>query len=131
MHVVQPKPTRLKPSCSSGSMSAGPAQVADRRRASPGARLVFTQGFVVSPRSTAFRATRPAATISAGFDVFVHDVIAEMTTDPSPRPPPFRPAPKASVKLSPTRGSETRSCGRRGPARLGSTAERSKSSVSV
>ena len=69
--------------------------------------------------------------MSAGFDVFVHDVIAAITTDPSPRPLPFRPAPKASAKLWPTFGSETRSCGLRGPARLGSTAERSKSSVSV
>ena len=32
--------------------------------------------------------------------MFVHDVMAEMTTDPSPRPLPFRPAPNASAKLS-------------------------------
>src|SRR5690348_7244128 len=48
----------------------------------PGASDVFTQGFVVSPRSTAFLATRPAATSTAGFEVLVHDVIAESTTAP-------------------------------------------------
>ena len=49
----------------------------------PGARLVFTQGFVLSPRSTAFFADRPAATITDGFDVFVQLVIAAITTAPS------------------------------------------------
>ena len=32
----------------------------------PGARLVLTHGFVASPRSTALRATSPAATITLG-----------------------------------------------------------------
>ena len=48
----------------------------------PGARLVFTHGFVVSPFSTAFFATRPAPIITLGFDVFVQLVIAAMTTEP-------------------------------------------------
>ena len=35
-----------------------------------------------SPRSTAFRASRPAPTITDGFDVFVQLVIAAITTSP-------------------------------------------------
>jgi hypothetical protein len=49
----------------------------------PGASDVFTQGFTLSPRSTACLATRPAAIITAGFDVFVHEVIAATVTAPS------------------------------------------------
>ncbi len=48
----------------------------------PGARLVFTQGLLLSPRSTAFFASRPAPIITLGFDVFVQLVIAAMTTAP-------------------------------------------------
>ena len=48
----------------------------------PGARLVFTHGFVRSPRSTAFFASRPAPIITLGFEVFVQLVMAAMTTDP-------------------------------------------------
>ena len=48
----------------------------------PGARLVFTQGLTLSPRSTAFRASRPAPTSTYGFEVLVHDVMAAMTTLP-------------------------------------------------
>ena len=48
----------------------------------PGARLVLTHGLRVSPRSTAFFATSPAAIITLGFDVFVQLVIAAITTDP-------------------------------------------------
>ena len=48
----------------------------------PGARLVFTHGFDFSPRSTAFFATSPAASITDGFDVFVQLVIAAITTAP-------------------------------------------------
>ena len=50
----------------------------------PGARLDFTQGLRSRPRSTAFFARRPAATITCGFDVFVQDVIAAITTQPWP-----------------------------------------------
>ncbi len=49
----------------------------------PGARLALTQGCVVRPRSTAFLATRPAASITEGFDVLVQLVMAAMTTEPS------------------------------------------------
>ena len=48
----------------------------------PGARLALTQGLVLSPRSTAFLASRPAATITEGFDVLVQLVIAAITTEP-------------------------------------------------
>ena len=48
----------------------------------PGARLVFTQGGVLSPRSTAFLASKPAATITSGLEVFVQLVIAAITTEP-------------------------------------------------
>ena len=48
----------------------------------PGASEVLTQGRVLSPFSTAFLATRPAATITIGFEVLVQLVIAAMTTEP-------------------------------------------------
>src|SRR4051794_35808067 len=48
----------------------------------PGASDVFTHGFTSSPASTAFFASKPAPSITYGFEVFVHDVIAAMTTAP-------------------------------------------------
>src|SRR3954465_11504780 len=48
----------------------------------PGASDVFTHGLTSSPRSTAFLASRPAPSITDGLDVFVHDVIAAITTWP-------------------------------------------------
>ncbi len=48
----------------------------------PGARLALTQGLVLSPFSTAFFASRPAASITEGFEVFVQLVIAAITTEP-------------------------------------------------
>jgi hypothetical protein len=44
----------------------------------------LTHGFTVSPFATAFRASRPAATITLGLEVLVHDVIAAITTSPWP-----------------------------------------------
>jgi len=49
----------------------------------PGARLDFTHGWVLSPRSTAFFASNPAAIITDGLEVLVQLVIAAMTTEPS------------------------------------------------
>ena len=46
----------------------------------PGASEVFTHGLTVRPRSTAFLASRPAAIMTAGFDVFVQLVMAAITT---------------------------------------------------
>ena len=48
----------------------------------PGARLDLTQVLRSRPRSTAFLATSPAATITKGFEVFVQEVIAAITTAP-------------------------------------------------
>src|SRR5204862_91213 len=48
----------------------------------PGARLLFTHGLRVRPRSIAFFATRPAPIMTLGFDVFVQLVIAAITTAP-------------------------------------------------
>ncbi len=49
----------------------------------PGVSEVFTHGLVISPRATAFRASRPALMITPGLEVLVHEVIAAMTTLPS------------------------------------------------
>ena len=48
----------------------------------PGASEVFTHGLTVRPRSTAFLASRPAPIITDGLEVFVHEVIAAITTWP-------------------------------------------------
>jgi hypothetical protein len=113
----------------------------------PGARLVFTHGRVASPRSTAFLARSPAATITDGLDVLVQLVIEAMTTAPCDSSDVFPPIVTATrsglgpvLFLSPGSAAAkdaftplrlTRSCGRFGPATLGSTVPRSKASVSV
>lgn len=51
----------------------------------PGANDVFTQGLVRRPRSMALRANNPAVTMTAGFEVLVHDVMAAITTAPDSR----------------------------------------------
>src|SRR5215218_8180469 len=48
----------------------------------PGASDVLTHGLRVRPRSTAFLATRPAPTMTNGFDVLVQEVMAATTTAP-------------------------------------------------
>ena len=48
----------------------------------PGARVVFTQGLLRNPFSTAFFARRAAPIITLGFEVFVQDVIDAITTAP-------------------------------------------------
>jgi hypothetical protein len=48
----------------------------------PGASDVLTHGLVSSPASTAFLASRPAPSITDGFEVFVQLVIAAITTWP-------------------------------------------------
>ena len=48
----------------------------------PGASEVLTHGFDVRPFATAFFASRPAASSTDGFDVFVQLVIAAITTEP-------------------------------------------------
>src|SRR5258708_18964719 len=106
----------------------------------PGARLVFTYGRTSRPSSTAFLASKPAATMTDGFEVLVQLVMAAITTHPSSslaaglavtavavRPltgPPsstrreidsglgFGPLPNAFLQLSHTFGKGARSCGR-------------------
>src|SRR5688500_11003032 len=81
MHVVQPNPTTLKPSRSRN----GCRPVFERYSLTtrePGASDVFTHGLVLRPCSIAFLASRPAASITAGFDVLVHEVMAAITTSP-------------------------------------------------
>src|SRR5437763_16074931 len=63
--------------------------------------LVLTAGLTRSPRSTAFLASRPAPTITVGFEVFVQLVMAAITTDPSP----------TSVRVSPNSTSTARRAG--------------------
>src|SRR3954453_20875377 len=48
----------------------------------PGASDVFTHGLRCRPRSTALRASSPAPTITNGFEVLVHEVMAATTTAP-------------------------------------------------
>src|SRR5262245_38260158 len=81
MHVVQPYPTRLNPSSSRNGWSPALRKYSVTTF-EPGARLVFTHGCRLSPRSTARFASSPAPIITLGFDVFVQLVIAAMTTDP-------------------------------------------------
>src|ERR1700730_5320183 len=84
MQVVQPKPTRLNPSLSRSVCSPDLARYS-ATTCDPGASEVFTQGLTFSPLAAALRASRPAPTITLGFDVLVHDVIAAITTSPWPR----------------------------------------------
>src|ERR1051325_5872899 len=98
----------------------------------PGASEVFTHGLRLRPRSTALRATRPAASMTDGFDVFVQEVMAAIVTEPwssVTSSPDARwtgvgaevalAARKASASIDFARSSGTRSCGRDGPAREG------------
>src|SRR5918993_5949223 len=48
----------------------------------PGASEVLTHGLEVRPRSTALRASSPAASITDGLEVLVQEVMAAMTTWP-------------------------------------------------
>src|ERR1051326_794608 len=53
-----------------------------RSTGEPGASEVFTHEGTRNPLSTAFFASKPAATITDGFDVLVQLVIAAITTEP-------------------------------------------------
>ena len=113
----------------------------------PGAMLVFTQGALFRPRSTAFLARSPAPTITEGFDVFVQLVMAVMTTVPSPtsypapstatsrgasrEKPDGTSAGRSRAKAPGTSARRIRSWGRLGPAMLGSTVDRSSSREDV
>ena len=62
--------------------SGRPTRGSRSRPSSPGASEVLTVGPTRRPRATAFRARRPAPTMTVGFDVFVQEVIAAIATDP-------------------------------------------------
>src|SRR5207302_11143110 len=74
MQVVQPKPIRLKPSLSRSFCRPDLSRYSATTWL-PGASEVLTQGFTVSPRAAALRASRPAPIITLGFEVLVQDVI--------------------------------------------------------
>src|SRR6476660_783312 len=78
MQVVQPYPTRLKPSFSRYGVRPALFKYSVTTF-DPGARLVFTQGLLVRPSSTARLASRPAPIITLGLEVLVQLVIAAMT----------------------------------------------------
>src|ERR1700755_2823361 len=84
MRVVQPKPTRLKPTLSRSGCSPEFARYSATTWL-PGASDVFTQGLAVRPLAAALRASSPAPISTLGFDVLVQDVIAAITTSPWPR----------------------------------------------
>src|SRR5690606_18565539 len=84
MQVVQPKPTRLKPTWSSSFCRPDFSRYS-ATTCEPGASEVFTQGFCFRPRRLALRASRPAPISTDGLEVLVHDVMAAITTSPCPR----------------------------------------------
>src|SRR3954463_14935575 len=81
MHVVQPKPIRLKPTLSSSVCSPELVRYSATTWL-PGASDVLTQGFAFRPLAAALRASRPAPINTLGFDVLVQEVIAAITTSP-------------------------------------------------
>src|ERR1700684_2620455 len=81
MQVVQPKPTRLKPSLSRSVWRPAFLKYSSTT-CEPGASDVLTHGFTLNPFSTAFLASKPAAIITLGFEVLVQEVIAAITTSP-------------------------------------------------
>src|SRR5476649_874896 len=81
MQVVQPYPTRLKPSLSRYSVSPARSRYWVTTL-DPGASDVLTHGLTFSPFFTALRARSPAPSMTDGFDVLVQLVIAAITTWP-------------------------------------------------
>src|SRR6186997_2427312 len=84
MQVVQPKPTRLKPTLSRSFCSPELARYSPTTWL-PGASEVFTHGFAFRPLAAALRASRPAPIRTLGLEVLVQEVIAAITTSPWPR----------------------------------------------
>src|SRR5690349_12917577 len=73
MQVVHPNPTSAKPSRSRNGCNPVFVRYSLTTR-EPGASEVFTHGPTPSPRSTAFLASKPAASMTDGFEVLVHEV---------------------------------------------------------
>ena len=100
--------------------------------------MVLTQGFDCRDFSTAFLASKAAAIMTDGLDVFVQDVIEAITTSPFfTRVSPAMTSPRAVFsekyvgrivsKADFELLSEMRSCGRLGPAIEGTTVDKSSS----
>src|SRR5690554_4514286 len=99
MHVVQPYPTTLNPRRSRNGCRPLRVRYSLTTR-DPGASEVFTHGWVVSPSSTAFLASNPAASITLGFEVLVQEVMAAITTSPCASAPiDFAGSASLSVRL--------------------------------
>ena len=81
MQVIHPYPAVVKPSLSS-SLDKFDFYKYSVTTPDPGERLVLIYGLILSPFTLAFFATSPAAIITSGLEVFVHDVMAAKTTDP-------------------------------------------------
>ena len=81
MQVVQPYPTKLKPSLSKYTCKPALSKYSVTTF-EPGAREVLTHGLETRPLATAFLAIRPAAIKALGLDVLVQLVIAAITTSP-------------------------------------------------
>ena len=109
----------------------------------PGAIEVLTHGLAVRPLAAAFLASRPAASMTEGFEVLVQEVIEAIATAPWVSSK----VPLSVVTLTERDGSAVydgsaaandslasvswiRSWGRFGPAMLGTTVDRSSSSFS-
>src|SRR5689334_442111 len=84
MQVVQPKPTRLKPTLSRSFCRPELARYSATTWL-PGASEVFTHGLAFRPLAAALRAKRPAPIRTLGLEVLVQEVIAAITTSPWPR----------------------------------------------
>src|SRR3954463_4053981 len=84
MQVVQPKPTRLKPTLSS-SVCRPELERYSATTWLPGASEVLTHGAAVRPLAAAFFASSPAPISTLGLEVLVQEVIAAITTSPWPR----------------------------------------------
>ena len=131
MHVVQPYPTILNPICSNSGKSPDSSRYLVTTF-DPGARLVLTHSLGFNPSSLAFFATKPAATITVGFDVLVQLVIAAIKTEPSEsRSCVIGFSPISVLTMLATSLSFILSCGRLGPDKHGSISERFSSMTSV
>src|SRR4029077_19546828 len=144
IQVVQPKPTRLKPTLSRSPCNPELARYSATTWL-PGASEVFTHGFAFKPFAAALRAKSPAPISTLGLEVLVQEVIAAITTSPWPRSKlRFSTAKRceasaaflyslviAAAKPEATAGSATRPSGRFGPAIEGTTSARSSVSVAV
>ncbi len=149
IHVVQPYAARVKPSLSRYDSRLVFVRYSVTIR-DPGASDVLMCGATVKPASTAFFASKPAASNTLGFEVFVHDVIAAIRMSPLltltwfvvtnclSRSAAFLPKPlsltafeNSSVKFDFTLPISMRSCGRFGPASDGATVPRSSVNVFV